>query len=62
MCNVVEEILGSSLDFAIISFVFLDKSQKSKTGKILIRSDLLLGSILLFHKMEIIVSNPFEHT
>lgn len=58
----MEEILGSSLNFAAISFVFLGKSQKSRTGKILIRSDVLLGSILLFHKMEITDSNPFELT
>lgn len=58
----MEEILGSSLNFAVISFVFLGKSQKSRTGKILIRSDVLLGSILLFHKMEITDSNPFELT
>ena len=42
--------MGFSLGFAVISFVFLGKSYKARTGKSLFTSDLLLGSILLFFK------------
>lgn len=38
--------MGSSPAFALTSFVFLGKSQKARVGKIPVRPDLLLGSIL----------------